>query len=318
MSGPVLPPPERDPSRILRSLGINLKTGATITPLAGGWSGGSIFRVVPDDPQAAPLVLRILPWGGPGPAREAAIHQLVRHHGIPAPEIVAIGPIAEGSGGVAMVMPFMPGIPLADILLRETPDLATAATWGDHVGTMLARIHAIPLAESAALDIPSWLTWMPISPAVMPALDPWLASAACDPAHARLLHLDYHPANLLGDLATVGMTAVLDWTNARLGPPIADLARTRSILRLVSFIGMPPRAQSILPAFADGLLHGWERQCGPVDPAMLRACDAWALDAQLADLAPKRTMPNTWVTESLLATLRDARDEAIAASLDDR
>ena len=55
----------------------------------------------------------------------------------------------------------------------------------------------------------------------------------------RLCHGDFHPANILMD----GDTPVLiDWSNATRGDPMADVARTRMMLRL----GEPPPGTSIL------------------------------------------------------------------------
>lgn len=309
MSGPTAVPP----LAILQSLGIT--ANATITPLGGGWSGSAVFHIATAEPVAGihDLVLRVVPGESRGPQREAVIHELAGRYGIPAPEIIAIGPIPNGT---AMVMPLMPGTALTELLLQATPTDATA--WGIACGTMLARIHAIPTAALADLDAPSWLTWMPPSPVVMRVLGPWLDDPVREPRTDRLLHLDYHPANLLGDADTLEISAVLDWTNARIGPPIADLARTRSILRLFAATGVPDSVQSALSAFEAGLQAGWERQHGPVEPAMMRAFDAWALDVQITDLAPKLSMPGSWVSASLLDALRANRDATIAASVANR
>ena len=46
-----------------------------------------------------------------------------------------------------------------------------------------------------------------------------------------LLHLDYHPLNVLGEAGAI--SGVLDWTNADGGDPRADVARTGAILRFL-------------------------------------------------------------------------------------
>lgn len=315
------PPPRplaQAPGAILRGLGFAIDTHTTtITPLGGGWSGSTIFRITmtrdettsPDSPD---LVLRILAGDPLGPRREAAIHKVVRQCDIPAPEIVAIGAIPD-DGGTAMVMPLMSGTPLVTMLPSSTP--TDAAIWGTVCGAMLARVHAIPPAALADLALPSWLAWTPPSPDVMTVLDPWLYSAC---GSDRLLHLDFHPANLLGDVGTTTITAVLDWTNARIGPPLADLARTRSILHLFAASGIPDAVRATLTAFETHLIAAWEAQFGAIDPAMLRAFDAWAFDVQITDLAPKLGMPGSFVNVGMLDTLRNQRDAAIAASLADR
>lgn len=300
------------PARLLAALGI---TGSiTATPLTGGGSGCRLWRVARAG--SPPLVLRAFPGSTDAdPRREATIHALVRTAGIPAPAIEAVGAVPDGA---AMAMALMPGIPLAQALLAtEHPD--AARDLGRTSGAMLAQLHAIPglaLAEAGiwpggAADPGDWLAWLAPSPRVRRLLAPWLDTPMG--GDRRLLHLDYHPENLLVDPASGDITAVLDWTNARIGPPIADLARTRSILRLVATMpGLPAGADAAIAAYGQGFLDAYTARHGALDPAMLLAFDAWALAIQVADLAPKRTMPVTWLPEAALASLRAARDEAIA------
>ena len=300
------------PARLLAALGIG--GTVTATPLTGGWSGCRLWRV--ERAGSPPLVLRAFPGStDAGSRREATIHALVRTAGIPAPAIEAVGAVPTGA---AMTMALMPGIPLAQALLAtEHPD--AARDLGRSSGAMLARLHAIPgpaLAEAGvwlggAADPGNWLAWLDPSPRLRRLLAPWLDTPMG--ADRRLLHLDYHPENLLVDPASGDITAVLDWTNARIGPPVADLARTRSILRLVAIMpGLPPGAGTAIAAYGKGFLDAYTAQHGAIDPAMLLAFDAWALAIQVADLAPKRAMPDTWLTDATLASLRAARDEAIA------
>jgi aminoglycoside phosphotransferase (APT) family kinase protein len=93
----------------------------------------------------------------------------------------------------------------------------------------------------------------------------------------RLLHLDLHPFNvLMGDGDEV--TGVVDWANARAGPPAMDRARSFSILTLdpgvVKRRGDPRQA-----ALADGWIEAGELD-GTPPPAM-----AWACHFMLDDLA---------------------------------
>ena len=93
----------------------------------------------------------------------------------------------------------------------------------------------------------------------------------------RLLHLDFHPLNVLGERDQ--LTAVLDWTNAHAGDPRADFARTVTILRL-----SPPwgdRAQRVGRAVFEML---WRFGYGPPGPDMA-AFYAWAGGAMLRDLS---------------------------------
>lgn len=304
-----------DPQTMLAALGLAApRTPVAAQPLAGGWGGNRLWRV--DLPGHPPLVLRAVPGSaGAGPRREAAIHALVRMAGIPAPEIVAVGPVPGGSLA-AMAMHLMPGIPLSQALLRA-PDAATARSLGDAAGRMLARIHAIPASSllTAGIwpgesgDSGSWLAWKPVTPTVQRIAE----DADTPAADWRLLHLDFHLENLLADPATGAIAAVLDWTNARLGPPEADLARTRTVLETARLLpDLPPGADAILDAFTEGFVAGHAEVHGPADPVRLRATTAWALDAQIADLTPKLGTPGVSLTASMLARLRAARDGAVA------
>ena len=303
-----------DPAQLLAELGLSDdRDTVAARPLTGGWSGSRLWHVAL--PGRPPLVLRAFPGStDAAPRREAAIHALVRGFGIPAPAVEAVGAV---SNGAAMAIALMPGLSLARALLG-TPHPPTAHALGIAAGAMLARIHAIPgpaimeagLGPGGKADPGDWLAWLDPGPRVRRLLAPWTASQA--DADTRLLHLDFHPENLLADPGSATITAVLDWTNARIGPPVADLARTRSILRLVATIpGLPPGSGPVIAAFERGVLAGYADRHGAPDPAMLLAFDAWALEIQVTDLAPKLAMPGTWVTESTLAGLRAARDDAI-------
>ncbi len=97
-----------------------------------------------------------------------------------------------------------------------------------------------------------------------------------------LIHLDYHPMNALTDGDHV--SAVLDWSNARVGDPRADVARTECILALT------PRSGASEAVLARLFMRGWRRGYrevhGPLqDMPLFRA---WAGAATLADLLPHR------------------------------
>jgi len=101
-----------------------------------------------------------------------------------------------------------------------------------------------------------------------------------------LLHLDYHPLNIMTDGTRV--TGVLDWENAHAGDPRADLARTVSIL-LVDARGPhgPSDAERRMRlTLARGCLHGYAEVAGV--PTAMAAFYAWAGEVMQRDLGPKR------------------------------
>jgi len=101
----------------------------------------------------------------------------------------------------------------------------------------------------------------------------------------RVLHLDYHPLNVLSDGKRI--TGVIDWSNAAAGDPRFDFARTVTLLRLAPASTNIPGP--ILTIFRRVLECGWRvgyRQiAGPSQDLALFY--VWAGLAMEYDLAPK-------------------------------
>jgi aminoglycoside phosphotransferase (APT) family kinase protein len=97
------------------------------------------------------------------------------------------------------------------------------------MGRMHARIHAVPLSDLVR-ELPRW-TPKPedLDLRLSTQLD---YNATGSPS---VLHLDYHPLNVLTDGREI--TCVLDWANVAIGDRRADLARTITLLRLAP---LPP------------------------------------------------------------------------------
>jgi hypothetical protein len=78
---------------------------------------------------------------------------------------------------------------------------------------------------------------------------------------ARLLHLDYHPDNVI--VRSGRIAGILDWTNSAVGDPRADIARTYTLMR---FTLRSPRTSPLYLAdvlFAAGWWRGYTRKAGP-------------------------------------------------------
>src|SRR5262249_57263606 len=114
------------------------------------------------------------------------------------------------------------------------------------LGVAFGRAHsrlrevAAPAPLRAAPE--DWIAWAgPDEPALAERL------RAVRRRDDRLLHLDYHPLNVMVDGGRV--TGVLDWANALAGDPRADLARHVTILPLVTPIDPgQPRYTHFAPA----------------------------------------------------------------------
>jgi aminoglycoside phosphotransferase (APT) family kinase protein len=249
------------------ALGIN---GITeISSLTPGQGGNDLWRLRRAD---ADLVLRAFPVGAPAVVaeREAAVHEHVRRNGLSAPAVVAVG-MAENRPVLAMT--WSPGQRLADALwARSVP----VKELGRACGTTLAALHAIAAAPPTLVGDRDWIAWAGERSNV---LEPLLRPYDVD---RTLLHLDFHPENLIIDDART--ITVLDWANTRIGPSQADLARTLSILELVEVAHptMTPATRTLVDVFRDAFLSGYAAAGG--DPRVDDAVLAWAYAVQCHDL----------------------------------
>lgn len=226
------------------------------------------------------LLLRLFPAGSPDVVaeREAAAHARAADRGVGTPLILDRDRIQDRP---VLVMAWVDGTTVSTALWSgaDPDDL------GRRCGQVLARIHRVDAAEvrrrAAVIGERDWVGW---AGARAERLAPLLRGFD----DHRLLHLDFHPDNLMlaGD-----QIVVLDWANVRVGPAAADLARTASIIDLVRSGGHPAigeRERDLVATFGDALLAGYADQGGRIAvPAAIRA---WATAVQLADSTA------SWVT----------------------
>ncbi|SDS45682.1 phosphotransferase family protein [Microlunatus soli] len=263
-------------------------------PLKPGLGGNELWRLRRDRSGAGDLVLRLFPVGADDALadRESAAHAVAAAHGVPTPRIVGQDRLDDRP---VLAMEWVRG-PLVSEALWTGSD---PERLGRRCGELLATLHRITAAEVdrtlRIANLPNvlverdWIDWSgPRAADLRPVL------AGLD--DHRLLHLDFHPENLVlaGD-----DIVVLDWANTRLGPASADLARTASIIDLIRDGGHPDigAAQQIaMITFGDGLVAGYAAAAAePQVPAVVRA---WAAAVQLVDLTA------SWVTPAYQDRLR--------------
>ena len=121
-----------------------------------------------------------------------------------------------------------------------------------------------------------------------------------------LLHLDYHPLNVMVNGGQV--SGVLDWANARAGDPRADFARTYSILRIEPY---SPQGDSLWLSIGRRLLArawrtGYVQTGGHLNDMALFY--AWAGAAMIRDLSAKIGKPGFWLQDHHLDGVRKWRD----------
>ncbi len=272
-----------NPSDILAALGVT-SVGA-IAPVQGG-SDTAIWRVEHGGQVSALRVFR---------AEQAAVAQreleaieLAAAAHIPVPAVRAAGSWRDRP---ALLLAWSPGAPLFQALQRQ-PWRVLAL--GRAFGRTQALIHRIgPRAGWRHLQA-NWIEWAGDDPPLRAGLERRAGSPA-------LLHLDYHPLNILVDGS--GVTAVLDWANSRIGDPRADVARTYTILTLMPFAA---GRQPLVLALARRLLawswrRGYEELAG-----RLQDMDwfyAWAGAVMVRDLAPRVGSPQAWWGQRDLARI---------------
>ncbi len=236
------------------------------------------------------LVLRTFPptWPAEVAEREAAAHEFARANGIDAPAVLACDQV---DGRSVLAIQWIEGDLLADLLWAGHP----ADDLGRRCGSLLAALHKISNPPEL-ITSRHWIDWAGDRAG---ELEPLLRGS---PA-INLLHLDFHPQNLI--ITEAGTITVLDWANVRVGPPAADLARTLTILELI--IGALPDVtddgRQAVRRFRDGLLTGYAGAGG--DPEIGDAVHAWAIAVQLDDLA------GSWVPEWYFDRLRQDYAELI-------
>lgn len=214
--------------------------------LAGGFSHETCLLSLTDGQVVARL-------GGSGPAIEAAVMAAASRH-VPVPRVLLVmAPAVVGDGArPAMVLEYVAGTPLSQVLSGEEFSKTSLGDLGAEVGHVVAGIGAVTFEHrgffadehlSVRAERP-WSQQLPeVAEACMAAtpearLDratrrAWVAlCSAHAPAlisvddHTQLVHADINPKNILVTRTRGGwrVDAVLDWEFSYSGCPYGDAA----------------------------------------------------------------------------------------------
>ncbi len=268
--------PALDPGAVLAALGIHDAT--TITPVTGG-KDTAIWRVVHGGGVSALRVMR--PTQTAAAEREIAAMRMAGAVGLPVPTVEQF---AVWHGRPAMLLAWCRGETVGDALRRQP---WRAYPLGIAFGQTQAAMHALPVPDALYDRDGQWISLA--GDGEMPLQDRVRIGATAPPA---LLHLDYHPRNVMVENGIV--TGVLDWTNVGVGDARADWARTLSILRLngaVEARAARVAVVTVLRVFEAGWRRGYREQAGR-RLAGLAPFYAWAGAAMAHDLAPRRGTPH--------------------------
>lgn len=271
-----------------------------VVPVAAGLGDTDLWRVRRSPSDGDLLFRRFGQGDGATAQREALAMRAAHAHGIPVPAVLAGD---EMDDRPVLLTTWCDGGTAFEAIAAS---LAEARSIGSLLGEALGRIHLIaaPIGLSAA---DAWIT------RGGPALAPLRGRLELVPNADRLLHLDFHPRNVM--MTSGRLEGVIDWTNALAGPPPMDLARSRAILRAVAAGGaLPDGMLASMHEYETGLVEAHERVAGPDPHPALSA--AWGLAMTVDDLTGHLAKPKEgWVTPALLDTLRQERDDLITAAV---
>jgi Ser/Thr protein kinase RdoA (MazF antagonist) len=194
-----------------------------------------------------------------------------------------------------MLLSWVAGRPLADQLQAHP---ASGWVLGRAYGRMQAAIHQI--AAPADADSSQWIEWAGDEPELKARLYDLTSR------RARLLHLDYHPLNVMANGRQI--SGVLDWANAQFGDPRADIARTYTILRVEPYSPGPDSLR--LALFRQLLARAWDsgytQAAGRLEDMALFY--AWAGAVMIRDLSVRIGQPGHWLESQHLDPVRRWRD----------
>jgi aminoglycoside phosphotransferase (APT) family kinase protein len=288
--------------------------GATLTPLAGGYSGETFL--VGDDP-ADQVVLRIYRRHPDRALVDAALMHLMRGI-LPVAEVIEARP-ATSQAPAVVVTRKIKGVGL-DVVLRDDPAALDRSRLGREIGRILARLSGVPFPHPGMLEgrgltlssaaLPDDLTAFAQHFRDTGRLAAWAESdfdallglidlaedlsASVDVGNGGrtvLVHSDFNPKNLLVDAETFRVTGVMDWEFAYAGSPYADLGN------LTRFERCPDLLDAVVDTFVE---RAPALALEPLDLA--RAADVWAL-VELAGGVPLNAVREL-ATELLLAQAR--------------
>ncbi len=188
--------------------------------------------------------------------REFKIYELLKKHGVPAPEPIYL----DQTGDLLEI----PGIVTNFVRGTQVYDPADSVQWARTRAMMLAKIHAIPLDDGMRAflldsdaeiswfihrgEIPGYMLAHPDGERVWHLVNKLYP--ARPPVPSGLVHVDYWAGNMLWDGGEI--SAVLDWEEAAYGDPGADVAYARMGI-VLSGLGEEP---------ADAFLDAYERATG--------------------------------------------------------
>ncbi len=271
-----------DPRQVLTALGYP----QTSEPrrVVGGWET-LLWRFQTPDGRDHSLRVYHLPRIREIAWRERVALETCERAGLPAPRVEAAG---QYDGLPALVLSWCPGKPVLSFIETKPWKL-----WrlGRLFGRAQAQMHAVPPPAELLAGAPAdWLSRVT-------GQYSYLADHALSlqPSTTSLIHMDFHPLNLISDGAV--LTGIIDWSGAAAGDPRADLARTA--ITLIAAPVPPGPTKPLLNLARSLIIRAWRSGYQETAGAMpdYRPFRAWAGATLLAEAELVIDRPNVWGTE---------------------
>lgn len=219
-----------------------------------GGKDSLVYKVT--DSAGTEYALRLLPKDNVNQFHtEKKMMEIAASQAIPVPKIYTVMVCGEHA---VMLMEWAGG---QTVLAELQVQPENARLIGQEFGKMQATINSIVMHDDEVKA--SWLTPDEEEEELYYRIN------AVKKSEARLLHLDFHPLNVLIENGKI--TAVIDWANASFGDYRFDFARTYSILEQV---GKDHFAGEVLVEFEKGWKEGYEQEISPLENMDL--FNAWA------------------------------------------
>ncbi len=281
-----------------------LQIRGAFTPITGGFDSKIYSVEFANAPTALDraLVLRVMP-DTTRAAHEIAVHRTLADQGYLVPAVRLADPTVATLGSPYMLMDRAPGGPLlANLSLGRAITILPRilATLPSILATSLIELHQLdpePVrAALAATGIPkpqgtaSLLAPLLESPGVahvktLQRAVEWLQEHEPPIGRAVVCHGDLHPLNIIA--IGTDVTAIIDWTGARLADPAFDVACTAVLIGQAP-LAAPKPIQPILRAIGRSLARRFVKQYRkkmPLDDAQLQWHEAWQCTRALAEVA---------------------------------
>jgi aminoglycoside phosphotransferase (APT) family kinase protein len=271
-------------------LGLSLRFQQEPTPVLGGWEAFIYrFQLQNDDALpgefSGPLVLRVYcnHHGLPRLQQEYAAQLHLHALSYPVAQPLVSDTDAGLFGGPFMIMKWVPGRTLLDQMLKRPWWIVPGPVV---MAELHARLHQLPAAGFPAPPGPFLSRHVEEMQAAIASHDldglalglEWLKRNRPDsPADPCIVHLDFHPINLMMDAGHC--QAVLDWGDSDVGDRHADVAVTLMLIESV-VVAVPSVCHRLAMVPGRPLLYRWYRRAYcrrlPLDDDRLRYYMAWA------------------------------------------